>query len=310
MTTEFLKRHAEELQSIAESSTAAAQADPSDFWKSVVARNQAQAAKDIRRQFELARAEESGELLDLRFLGPQADGSLPLDSFLKIIDPLSKAWKAAAYRLRHGVSEGRIGSEIVDTLNLKLAGMAAGSTHVFLTGSAAEDTTGESLLRNTLDQTFRLLGSRNDEFYDAVDAIGGRAALLFREAMKAIGNSGLSAEFSWNNAGHVHRWCGTTDEIIRIKTLLDAASDSISYEENVTGVVFGMFENGRIVLRTDQGRVKIRFSLDLTPAVQHLKIAMPATLRVVTTRYTDPLTRKEIFKRQLIDRRDDQPLIS
>ena len=183
MKTDFLERHLSELQKVAQVSATVASEDPGDFWKTTVAENQAQAIRDVERDLELARAEESGELLDLRFLGPKADGALPLDIFLKIADPLSKAWKAAAFRLRHGVAEGRIGTEISDSLNLKLAGMAPGSTHIFLTGSMASDTTGESLLRNTLQQTFRLLGSRNEEFYDAVDAIGGRAALSVKEAM-------------------------------------------------------------------------------------------------------------------------------
>ena len=268
MNTDFLKKHAIELESAARMSAAAALLDPDDFWKSAVAVNQRKAANDIKRQLEMAIADEAGELVDLRFIGPKADGSLPLDVFLKIADPLSKAWKAAAFRLRHGISEGRIGMEISDSLNLKLAGIGPGSTHIYLTGSTAEDTTGESLLRTTLQQTFRLLGSRNDEFYDAVDAIGGRAALSFRDAMKAISSAGLSAEFSWRDDGHLHTWRGTTDELTRIKTLLDAASESDSYEETITGMVSGLFENGRLVLRTDNGKVKIRFALDQTPAVQ------------------------------------------
>lgn len=309
MKTDFLERHLNELHKVARVSATVASEDPSDFWKTAVAENQAQAIRDIERDLELARAEESGELLDLRFLGPKADGALPLDIFLKIADPLSKAWKAAAFRLRHGISEGRIGTEIGDSLNLKLAGVAPGSTHIFLTGSMAVDMTGESLLRNTLQQTFRLLGSRNEEFYDAVDAIGGRAALSFKEAMKAISAAGLSVEFSWRDAGHVHKWRGTSDELVRIKTLLDAASDSQSYEESLSGVVSGLFENGRLDLRTESGKIKIRFSLDQTPVVQNLAIATEATLRVLTTRYTDPITHRDVFKRQLISR-DTSKLIS
>lgn len=309
MKTDFLEGHLSELQKVARVSAAIANEDPSDFWKATVAENQAQAARDVERELELARADESGELLDLRFLGPKADGAIPLDIFLKIADPLSKAWKAAAFRLRHGIADGRIGAEISDSLNLKLAGIAPGSTHIFLTGSMAVDMTGESLLRSTLQQTFRLLGSRNDEFYDAVDAMGGRAALSFKEAMKAISAAGLSVEFSWRDAGHVHMWRGTSDELVRIKTLLDAASESQSYEESLSGVVSGLFENGRLDLRTEKGKVKIRFSLDQTPAVQNLTIATHATLRVLTTRYTDPITHRDVFKRQLIDR-DTSQLIS
>lgn len=176
MSTEFLERYAKDCQREALRTAERSAVTPDDFWLSTAADNQQQVAREAFRDLELAYARESGELLDMRFLGPRANGSIALDAFLKIIDPLNKAWKAAAFRLRHGVVEGRIGQDIGETLNLKLAGLSPGSTHILLTGNGADDLTGENLFRETLTQTFRLFSSTNDDFYDAVDAMGGRAA--------------------------------------------------------------------------------------------------------------------------------------
>lgn len=300
MSTDFLERYAKELQREAYQTAERSAAAPNDFWLNVAANNQQQAARDAFRNLELEYARESGELLDMRFLGPKANGAMVLDSFLKIADPLNKAWKAAAFRLRHGVVEGRIGQDIGETLNLKLAGIAQGSTHILLTGNGTEDLTGENLFRDTLAQTFRLLSSNNDDFYDAVDAMGGRAAQHFGEALKAIDAAGLAAQFSWHSRGAVNFWNGSSDEVLRIRALLAGVSDSETYEETISGIVAGIFDNGKLDIRTNQGKVRVRFPLDMIPSVQRLQIASPADVRVQTTKFYDPITKRDVVKHQML----------
>ena len=239
--------------------------------------------------------------MDLRFIGPTANGSISLDSFIKIADPLSRAWKAAAYRIRHGVAVGRIGKEIADILNLKLAGITSGSTRVLVTGNAASDLTGERLLYSTLQQTFRLLTAKNEDFYDAVDAVGGKAAHHFGDAMREIKNAGLTAEFTWHSPSGKQCWVGSLTDIVRIRTLLAEVTQPVAYEEVISGRVAGITDTGKLELRTADGKVLVRFPLELTEKVQRLAIAKPATLRVSTTKYHDAINKQDVFKRLLID---------
>jgi hypothetical protein len=300
MSTDFLERHAKELQREAQLTANRSSAAPDDFWLHAAAANQRQAASDAARDQKLAHSRENSELLDMRFLGANANGAISLDTFLKIAEPLNKAWKAAAFRLRHGVMEGRIGHDIGDTLDLKLAGIAQGSTHILLTGNGAPDLTGESLLQATLTQTFRLLSSTNDDFYDAVDAIGGRAAQHFGDALKAIGAAGFAAQFSWQNNNALHFWDGSTAEVARIRSLLLGISTSETYEETITGTVAGISDNGKLDIRTETGRIRVRFPLDLIPMVQGLKIAAQANVLVQTTRFFDPITKRAVHTYQLL----------
>ncbi|MDQ1816428.1 hypothetical protein RBA41_24320 [Massilia sp. CCM 9210] len=300
MSTDFLEQHARQLQREAQQTAERSAATPDDFWLNAAADNQRQAAREALRALELEYARESGELLDMRFSGPRANGSISLDAFLKIAEPLNKAWKAAAFRLRHGVVEGRIGQGIGATLNLKLAGIAQGSTHILLTGNGSEDLSGESLFRETLTQTFRLLSSNNDDFYDAVDAMGGRAAHYVGEALKAIDAAGLAAQFTWQNRGALNCWNGSTDEVLRIRALLAGVSDSKTYEETISGSVAGIFDNGRLDIRTEVGKVRIRFPLDMIPVVQRFQIAAHADIRVQTTRFSDPISRRDVVTYQML----------
>ncbi|MFA9218775.1 MAG: hypothetical protein ACEQSK_16955 [Sphingomonadaceae bacterium] len=301
MSLEFLKRHAHELSQVAAETHTRAHQHPENRWLAIAADNQRQAASDALQTLALASAKEDGELLDLRFMGPRAHGSIALDTFVKILDPLSKAWKAGAHRIRYGLNVGRVDRNIADILNLKLAGIAAGSTRILVTGNATPDLTGDSLLQSTLQQTFRLLTANNDDFYDAVDAVGAKAAHHFGNAMREILGAGMSAEFTWHAPTQQHRWHGSSDEISRIRQLLAAVSAPANYAENISGSVAGITDIGKLELRTPEGKITVRFPLELTEKVQHLSIAKRARLRVSTTQYWDAVGKKDVFKRMLID---------
>lgn len=301
MSSKFLREHADSLAKFANETAERARAAPDDFFLQLAAKNQEDSARSVAHQLMLEDAEEAGELVDLRLIGPRANGSIALDWFITAMGPLSKAWKLAAHRLRYGHDAARgVADDIVNALNLKLAGLGHGSTRIFVTGSALPDLTGESLLQATLTQVFRLLNSTHDDFYDAVDAVGGRSAHQLSEFMKALDDAGLAAQFTWQSPRGRQFWEGRPDEITRLRTLLDTIREPERYEEFIDGRVAGITDTGRLDLRTDDGKVSIRFPLKLTDQVQRLTITSPARIKVLTAKYWDSVEKKDIYKRQLI----------
>lgn len=301
MSSTFLRDHADALKSFSEETKARAQQNPDDFFLQLAAKNQEASALSVARQAALAEAEELGELVDLRLIGARANGSIPLDWFIDAMGPLTKAWKLAAHRLRHGSDAARgVGSDVANALNFKLAGLASGSTHVYITGNALPDLTGDSLLQETLTQTFKLLNSDQADFYDAVDAIGGKSAHQLSEFMKELDKGGFAVQFAWKSTKGARRWEGRPDEITRVRALLDTITEPERYQETVSGSVAGITDTGRLSIRVDGGKVSIRFPLKLTEQVQRLKISSHATLHVETSKYWDSVAKKDIFKRTLI----------
>lgn len=302
MSSKPLKGHAEALSVFAKETSDRARENPDDFFLQLAARNQEDAAREIAHQVMLEEAEEAGELVDLRLLGPRANGSISLDWFIRAMDPLSKAWKLAAHRLRYGNDAARgAGADVVSALNLKLAGIGRGSTRIFVTGNAMPDLTGESLLQATLTQVFRLLNARQDQFYDAVDAVGGKSAHQLGEFMKELDQGGFAAQFTWQSSRGRQFWEGRPDDIVRMRALLDTIREPERYPETITGRVAGITDTGRLELRTDNGKVMVRFPLKLTEQVQRLTITSLTTIQVETARYWDSVQKKDIFKRQLIE---------
>lgn len=301
MTSKFLREHFETLSQFSDQTSQRAKQAPDDFFLQLAAKNQEQYLNKVRHQLILEEAEDMGELVDLRLIGPRANGSISLDWFIAALEPLSKAWKLAAHRLRYGTDAPRgVGSDITSSLNLKLAGISYGSTRIFVTGNALPDLTGESLLQATLTQMFRLLNSDTDSFYDSVDAIGGKSATQFNEFMKALDNAGLAAQFTWLSPKGKQFWEGRPDEITRIRSLLNAVHEPETYEEVIEGRVAGITDTGRLDLRTKDGKVSIRFPLRLTEQAQRLTITSEARIKVETAKYWDSAERKDIYKRRLL----------
>lgn len=301
MSSTFLRDHAQTLRNFAEETQRRAKDNPNDFFLQLAAKNQSETAESVAKKVSLAEADELGELLDVRLIGPRANGSIPLDTFIETIGPLSKSWKYAAHRLRYGRDAIRgAASDVVNALNFKLAGLAPGSTHVYITGNASPDLTGDSLLQATLTQTFRLLNSSHDDFYDAVDAMGGKAAHQLGEFMRGLDKAGLAVQFSWNTTDGARRWEGRPDEITRVRALLDTVNEPEKYNETIEGSVAGITDTGRLAIRTREGKMLIRFPLKLTEEVQKLKIASHAKVKVETLKYWDSVDKKDVFKRHLI----------
>ncbi len=301
MSSTFLRQHAKSLIEYAKETGDRASSEPDNLLLQIAAKNQQDAAYDLQRQLALMEAEEAGELIDVRLIGPRANGSISLDWFIAAMGPLSKAWKLAAHRLRYGNDASRgVGSDVVSALNLKLAGLGYGSTRIYVTGNAMPDMTGDSLLQATLTQTFRLLNSNHDDFYDAVDAIGGKSAHQLGEFMKSLDDAGLAAQFTWQAPKGRQFWEGRPDEITRLRALLDTLREPERYEEILEGRVAGITDTGRLDLRSDDGKISIRFPLKLTEQVQRLTITSVTKVKVQTAMYWDSVEKKEIYKRQLL----------
>ena len=302
MSIARLEDHAKKLAAQAQQSAELAVAHPTDPWAQIIAKNQRQAAEDAHHDLVIKRLQDAGQVVDFRFIGARADGSIPLDYFIKIFEPLSRAFKSTAHRLLTGTDQGKVAPIVSDHLNLKLAGITYGSTRVLVSGSVAPDLTGSSLLENTLHASFRLLKSSNEDLYDAIDAVGGRAATIFHEALGAIASCGFGAEFSWDSPSSGREvWHGTPDEVIRLRTLLDGAQEPTVYEETLSGYVSKLFESGKIELRIGEDRIPISYPINLIDRVQQLSISSPAKLQVLTSQYYDNVKKKDVFKRNLIE---------
>jgi hypothetical protein len=302
MSREWITEQIDAFQSVLSEDEQRLRADPENPFIQATIANRKEAINDFAKQLKMVEAEQASEILELRFIGPLADnGSLPLEVFLKVAAPLVRAWKTAAHRLKYGRETSKASKEIKDELNLRLAGLAYGSTRIILSGNGTPDLAGENLLQATLTQTFRLLNSDSDSFYDALDAVGVYSARNLSEAVKEIRNAGLSADFVWHSLEGMRSWEGRTGELDRITGLIEMVSEPEIYEEVLIGEIAGILDTGRLQIRTPEGKITVRFPLSEVHKVQELAIRRAAALNVATSRYFDTSRKSYIYSRELKD---------
>lgn len=277
---------------------------PGDRMAQLLVINREQALADLKAEQRLTDARKLGELVELRLHGPRVDrGSIPLDSFIKVTTPLLRALRAIAERQRYGVAQvsTKFKRMVSDSLNIKLAGLAMGSTRLMLTGDGIADTSGESLLRLTLERTLGLLNAPSEGFFEAVDTVGITAANALGEFAAAVDSAGMAVEITWPFGEKPMHWDGSSDELIRIKNLLRSIEKPQEHEIELEGEVASISDTGRLHLRVaDLGKVTVRYSLDKTHVAQQLVIRKHAKLRVLATTYWDPVRQAEISKYHLL----------
>jgi hypothetical protein len=258
---------------------------------------------EAKRDNVLARAKELEELIDFRFIGPNtADGTMPLKQLIDILSPLESSLNAAAFHLRHGKEvELRQGSDVRDDLNLKLAGVGYGSARVFVVGDGRADLTGKNLLNETLLETFKLLNADDgDDFYDALDGLGGHAARKLVEALKKTEAAGLAADFTWKREEGNIRWEGSPQELKRVIAKLEGNAPPLESEKLLSGQVATVSDAGTIHIRDGETKTKIRFPNKLIREAKKLHIGATVSLRVLSSTFLDPATRTEYDKYTLI----------
>jgi len=257
-------------------------------------------SEQAKRDHALSFAHDAGELVELRFIGPRAEsGALPLGAFIDIVGPMNKAINTAAYKVRTGQESARVDDDVRDSIALQMAGTGYGSARVFITGDCREDLTGQNLLDSTLAQTFRLLNANEDEFYDAVDAVGGVAARHFADALKEVEKHGLSAAFSWDRPSGPLYWDGSAAEIHRVRALIEKTKEPEVFDETLTGQVATLNDAGAIHLRIDGEKVKVKFPLRLFGDVSGLHLGQTVSLPVSTAKYWHTALKRHVLTHTL-----------
>ncbi|MHA2231081.1 MAG: hypothetical protein ACXAB4_01130 [Candidatus Hodarchaeales archaeon] len=181
---------------------------------------------ELQDQLRQEKAVREKEVIELRLKGFLAEnGTIPLSILANIAKFAADALYATSQRLRKGVDPRRkISKEIINTLDLRLAGISTGSTRLFLTGRTSPDLFGYSLLENTLENTFGLLSADTpDRLTESASDMGIRGAQNINRLLRTLSTSGLEVEISWNSpADKQYVWSGTKEKMLSITNTLES----------------------------------------------------------------------------------------
>lgn len=302
MTSEFLKRHAEELRRNASETLERAASDPGNWLLQASARNQLDAAAEAERNLAIEEVGVSFDALEWRLVGQRLKlGEVPMALLARLADPLNKLLLRAAYFARNGIEPSQgVGDDLTNELDLRLVGVAPGSARLFIRGNSNPDTTGASALGSAVDNLFNVLTATNDftEFYERLGEIGESAAHALRDTLKALEQEECSLEVKWHSAHNARQWSATFDQVVRVRGLLDGTTEPTFRQSILRGMVTLLAVSGRLQIADEAGvKRTIRFGpKQQGEQVGALRLGQHVELAVTERVVVDPITDYELVR--------------
>ena len=209
----------------------------------------AELQSELRNEKEL----REKEVIEIHLEGAAVqNGTIPLHLLAEIADSVSGAVLSASQRIKVGEkARGRIPRDIIETLDLRLAGLSAGSTVITISGNTAPDLFGNSLLEDSLRHTFQLLQSESpDQIAEAASEMGIRAVKKFNSFFKTLISSDIEAEVSWSTpAEQKFVWKGEKEKILMMSNSLDSLERLPSETIEFTGEIIMLHKRGRFEIK-------------------------------------------------------------
>ncbi len=244
--------------------------------------------EELQAELNSAWARRWVEVVELRLQGqPANDGRLPLHIVSDLTTSLHRGFYTAAAYQKNGREIKHVrDAGLVSALDFQLAGMAQGSTRLILTASSQPDLFGSSLASETLHATFGLLNaSGTDAILDAVDRVGTEGARRMGEFVSELKRHSLEASFRWLDEGNEEVvWKGTRQRIASLEERLLSLKQQEQDTVQITAVVDGMNQRGRIELKKlsakgkPEGRLfHVTYSLNMLAAVRQLRLGDQVT---------------------------------
>jgi len=181
--------------------------------------------KELQLKIYKEKAAREKEVIELKLnVLPAYSGTLPLQLLGEIAGHLSWAVLSASQKIKEGDRlKGKIPHDIVQSLDLRFAGLSAGSSKIYLTGNVSPDLFGNSLIEDALEKIFTLLNSGDSEkLTESASAIGIRSVIKISKLLKSIAGAELDMEVAWYSPLDKHYgWKSTKDEMICLSNSLD-----------------------------------------------------------------------------------------
>ncbi|PZQ37623.1 MAG: hypothetical protein DI560_20515 [Pseudomonas putida] len=300
---DWLERQLAQVASLITEDEKRLAAEPNRFSLQVSLRSWKAHQEDLRQELRQAKAALQNEVIQLRLSGRRMDGSIPLKLLSKVSYGVNRALSYAAYHLRHGRDPGRgIPETLAQELDLRLSGLALGSTRLVFAGNVAPDMAGDSILEGALEQIFEVLKEPSeDRIRDLVETIGISATKALSDMLGELEAQELSAELLWPapNA-KVYRWGGSLEAVRLAHKKLSKHEIREPEPVSLFGEVADLKENGALYIRSGNSKLKISYNRQQYHHIQKYTLGMPVSLKVLKHVRFEPLSDREIVTYKLV----------
>lgn len=229
-------------------------ADPTNFSHQVNIDTLKGQVSELERKLQFVKAKRNKEVIEIRLIGKTANGTLPLEVLAKLADGFSGTILNASLFAQYGKKKNKEKiKEVHDIVDLRLAGIATGSTRLFITANNAPDLFGRSLSEEALNHSFNLLQSQSpEELTQSAAKIGKDGVNKLYKFVTSISNADLEVDLNWTSpTNDKFEWQGNRETLLRVAQSLNNLQ--ISEPETVlfSGELIGISLRGTFEIKTD-----------------------------------------------------------
>ncbi len=300
-----VSRNIEQLKELISSVSADIAKDPDDFSLSLKYNSLKNQLEDLQHQLYQENLKREKEIIQIRLIGSTANfGTLPLDFVSGITYNFSKSLHSTSRYLQFGKKGGKKNEKIIkETIDLRLENIGRGSTIFYISGKTSPNLFGESILQNSLENTFDLFNSQTpDDVTENISNVGGNSLKFISKFLKELTNDDLECDLKWNSPDdREFIWKGEKENILSLYNTINKMEISEPVEIEFEGELITISAKGKFEIFTlDKKLLYGNFSTDLLKKMEEFHIRDYCKGTISKTIIYNPLTDKEKIEYNLI----------
>lgn len=280
--------------------------DPTNFAFKLQVNNDKSEVQNLQKELYNFNLRRRKEIIALRLKGPVArKGSFPLELVGGITNTFSEALYKTSQYIQYGKKGGkRIEQLLKRSLDIRLEAVGAGSTIFYVSAKTSPDLFGNSVIQNSLENTFDLFSSKNEkELIDNMEKVGVKSSKHFSKFLGELVKDNLELEIKWESPDYeVKTWFGDRDTIRMFHDTFNHIETSKPENFEFLAEFITLSLKNRIEVRDlEENRIySVKYPTSFMNAIKGFHVGDTHKIIVGKTIILNTLTKDEKFEYNLI----------
>lgn len=248
---------------------------PDSIFAKGMLKNTSEQIVELKANLSFEKKLREKEIIDFRLNGKGIHfGILDLKIFGQITTLINDTFIELARKTNFGARTG--GAKVVaNIINLNFETLMPGSTHVVVSANTAPDLFGNSIIEETLKNTFAFLESTNENILEQAKNLGGNGIKKLNGLFEYCIKSNLEFDFEWNSPNEQpYKWQGKTENLKKISQTISNIRENLIEDIEIEGIIITLSLKGHLELKseTEEKNYTIRYPLELVESVKVLNL--------------------------------------
>jgi hypothetical protein len=296
----YLRSQIEELSSLLSS-------EPQNFAVKIQIENYKSEITNLQSYLYTENLKRNKEIIALRLIGNIAkNGTFPLGSVGGITNSFSNALYKTSQFLQFGKKGGKkIEALMKNSLDIRLEGLGVGSTIFYVSAKTSPDIFGNSIVQNSLENTFELFSSNDEsELMENIEKVGTKNSKYFSAFLEELIHDNLEVEITWESPNYeTKKWFGTSEKISMFyntfKSIEILEPETLSFESEI--ITLSLKNKIEVFDRSNNQTYTVKYPNSIITLIKELHVGEVCNIVITKTTIINTLSQKEKFEYSLVE---------